>query len=243
MKTSVIAKDDERYSILFEDVSPEFMNLLRRTIGFETPTIAIEDVHFTENSSALYDEMIAHRIGLIPIRVKNVDDYKFQDSCLCKGKGCKNCQIVISLKVEGPKWVYAQELVSKEKGLDVLYPETPIVKLSKGQKIELKAVATLGVGKEHVKWSPALAYYSNYTTAKVGGKAVKPKDPVEFSRRLLDMGEGALKTEGIKGKADIVTADDKFIFTIESWGQRTPKELLQASVKVIKAKVNDLKVK
>ena len=187
--------------------------------------------------------MIAHRLGLLPLKVSKVGDYKIQDNCICKGKGCKTCQIVFELKVEGPKMVYAKDITTKVKGAEVLYPETPIVKMSEGQEINLKAVATLGEGRTHVKWSPALSYYSNYVTAKVNGKEVKSKNPAEFSRKLLDLGEEALKLEGIKGKGEIKSSEDKFVFTIESWGQLTPKELLQASVKVIKDKLKGLKVK
>jgi len=231
MKISVTNTKGSEDSFLFEGVSPEFMNLLRRTISFEIPTMAIEDVHFTKNSSALYDEIIAHRIGLIPLKVKNVEDYKFHDKCTCKGKGCKNCQIILELKCEGPKMVYSEDITTKEKGVEVLYPKTPIVGLIGNQKLAFKAVATLGIGKTHIKWSPALSYYSNYTTAKIGGKEVKTKEPTEFSRKLLDLGEDALKLEGIKDKnVEIVTSDDKFIFTVESWGQMAPKDLLQASV-------------
>ncbi len=243
MKISVISSKDNDASFLLEGVSPEFANVLRRAISFETPVMAIEDVYFTANSSALYDEIIAHRLGLISLKVPKVGSYKFPDSCICKGKGCKNCHIMFELKVKGPKTVYAKDLVAKGKGIEVAYPETLLVKLTEGQKLELKAVANLGIGRTHVKWSPALVYYTNYTTAKSGGKEIKSKNPVEFSRRLLDMGEKATSLEGIKGKVEITKSKDKFIFNIESWGQLTPKELLQASVKVIKDKTKSLKVK
>lgn len=237
MKVSVVSTKDNEASFLLEGVSPEYMNTVRRAISFEMPTLAIEDVHFIENSSALYDEMIAHRLGLIPLKLKGLSD--IQDYAKIKEK----LQVVFELKKEGPGMVYAKDLVPKSKDVEILYPDTPIVKLVKNQKIDLKATAIIGTGRDHMKWSPGLVYYSNYTTAKVGGKEVKGKDPVEFSRRLLDIGEEAVKLEGIKGKATTNVADDKFILTVESWGQLSPKELLAASVKVIKAKVKDLKVK
>lgn len=243
MKTSVLSSNENELSVLFEDVTPELMNTLRRAISFKTPVMAIDDVYFVENTSALYDEIIAHRLGLLVVKTKNLGDYKPTESCTCKGKGCKNCQIVFELKVEGPKMVYSEDFVSKDKNAELVYPKTPIVKLTKNQKIELKAVASLGTGKEHTKWTPALTFYSNYTTAKVGGKEIKGKDPADFSRRLMELGEDALKLEGVKGKADIKKSEDKFVFTVESWGQLTPKELLQESVKVIKAKVKELKTK
>ncbi len=34
----------------------------------EVPTLAIETVKIYDNTSALFDEMLTHRLGLIPIR-------------------------------------------------------------------------------------------------------------------------------------------------------------------------------
>lgn len=225
MKISILSESENVLNILFEAVTPEFLNTLRRAIMFETPVMAIEDVYFTKNSSALYDEIIAHRLGLLPIKSPAVGDK----------------ELVFELKAEGPKMVYAKDIVSKEKGAKVLYPNSPIVKLAKNQKLEFKASASKGTGLIHTKWSPALCYYSNYVTAKVGGKEVKSSNPIELSRHLLDLGQSAQELNG--KKADINKSKDKFIFTVESWGQIPTREILTESVKVIKEKFKGLKLK
>ena len=50
-------------------------NALRRIMLSEVPTLAIDMVDMQINNSVLNDEFIAHRLGLIPIVSKSVDDF------------------------------------------------------------------------------------------------------------------------------------------------------------------------
>eukprot|EP00527_Entomoneis_sp_CCMP2396_P004449 CAMPEP_0198144072 /NCGR_PEP_ID=MMETSP1443-20131203/12780_1 /TAXON_ID=186043 /ORGANISM="Entomoneis sp., Strain CCMP2396" /LENGTH=400 /DNA_ID=CAMNT_0043807411 /DNA_START=85 /DNA_END=1287 /DNA_ORIENTATION=- len=55
--------------LVFEMVrtDPSFVNALRRILMAEIPTVAIERVYITKNSSIIHDEVLAHRMGLVPI--------------------------------------------------------------------------------------------------------------------------------------------------------------------------------
>ena len=61
----IVEKKDNRIGILI-DGNESLANALRRSIN-EIPNVAIDEIEFYKNDSALYDEIIAHRLGLIPI--------------------------------------------------------------------------------------------------------------------------------------------------------------------------------
>jgi DNA-directed RNA polymerase I and III subunit RPAC1 len=49
-------------------VDASLANALRRILIAEVPTMAIEQVYIQDNSSIIQDEVLAHRLGLIPIK-------------------------------------------------------------------------------------------------------------------------------------------------------------------------------
>jgi len=183
MKIKVIKKEENKLVFELSDANASLVNSLRRAAVYKVPVLAIEDVYFTENSSVLYDEQIAVRLGLLPLKA-NVNKMKLPAECTCKGKGCKKCQIKVELKEKGPKMVYAKDL--KITGAEVIYPETPIVWLEETHELDLKAAAVLGTGEEHAKWNTGWMYYSQ------GADAVK-SSPSKFKVTLESWGQLAPK--------------------------------------------------
>jgi len=59
--------DDLVFELIGCDAS--FANALRRILLAEVPTVAIENVYMWNNTSIIHDEVLAHRLGLIPINV------------------------------------------------------------------------------------------------------------------------------------------------------------------------------
>ena len=49
--------------------SPAIINTIRRIILDETPTIAPDTMVIHQNTSVMHDEVLAQRLGLIPIAV------------------------------------------------------------------------------------------------------------------------------------------------------------------------------
>ena len=85
-----------KFELLNSDLS--VANSLRRIIIAEIPTMAIDLVEVKENTSALHDEFIAHRLGLIPLTSQDVDRFAFCDKCTCNNV-CPKCSATYKLQI------------------------------------------------------------------------------------------------------------------------------------------------
>ncbi|CAF1934276.1 unnamed protein product [Brassica napus] len=141
----------------------------------QLPTMAFEKVFIANNTSIVQDEVLAQRMGLVPIAA---DPKLFQYLSENDQPNEKNT-IVFKLhakcaKGEGRKKVLTKELIWLPKGtaakkspsLNSLIIQslrailTLIAKLGPGHEIELEAHAVKGIGKTHAKWLPvATAWY------------------------------------------------------------------------------------
>jgi len=158
MELKLIEKDKGQLKFTAKGVEITYLNLLRRYIANHVPIMAIEDVEFRKNSSILYDEIIAHRLGLTPLKT-DIKSYNLPSECTCNGEGCAKCQVTMTLKAKGPGVITAENLVSKDPAIKPIYKDMPIVKLMKSQDIEFEATATLGQGLDHAKFNAALCHY------------------------------------------------------------------------------------
>jgi len=255
MKIELVKKEGLTNTYLISETKPEVINAIRRAIISEVPVLAIEDVFISKNSSALYDEILAHRLGLIPLTTP--DTYVLPEVCKCKGKGCARCTVKFTLKAKGPGMVYARELKSTDPAVKPVYEDMPIVYLDEGQEVELEASAVLGRGKDHAKWSGALAYYKYYPKIKIDQSKIKePKKCVESCPR------GILKLNGNKVEVDknkllecdlcgacsevcegisVEGDESKFVFTVESWGQKDPSKMFQEAINILKENLETIK--
>jgi DNA-directed RNA polymerase subunit D len=214
--------------------------------------MAIEDVEFIKNNSVLYDEIIAHRLGLIPLKT-DLKSYNLPNMCKCEGKGCARCQLKLTLKTTKTSGiVYSSELKSKDPAIKPVFDDIPIASLLKGQALELEATAVLGKGKEHVKWKPAHVYYKYKPIIELDNvknpEAVVESCPVDIfeikdkkltvnkDRLLLcNLCEACVDTdEGVK----LNVSDTEFIFYIESFGQLNCKEIINQALDIIDAQLD-----
>ena len=158
MKVEILKSNGAEFEFTLSDVTPTIANSLRRAILQEVPIMAIDEVEFKRNDSAMYDEVIAHRLGMIPLKTPS-RGYVLPEECKC-GKGrCPKCSVELTLKAEGPTTVMSGDLKSSDEEVKPVSGSVPIIKLLEGQKLELTAIARLGFGREHAKWQPGHAFY------------------------------------------------------------------------------------
>lgn len=157
-KVKVLEESEDSVALQFEGVDRSYANAIRRFCISEVPAMAIDDIVILENSSVLYDEILAHRLGMIPLKT-NLERYVLPEKCDCGNPlGCQKCRVLIVLDAvahDKPRTVVSGDLVSEDRDVVPVSPNIPIVKLAAGQSVKLEAYARLGRAKEHAKWQPA----------------------------------------------------------------------------------------
>jgi len=254
MKIQILEKNGNEIKFLVEGISAAFANALRRVMMTEVPTMAIEWVDFKKNDSALSDEIVANRLGQVPLTFdKHV--YNLPSECKCEGKGCSRCQVKLTLKKKGPDMVYSEDLKSRTKDVKAVFDKIPIVELFEGQEIEFEATAQLGIGKEHAKWQAANVGYSNLPNITIDSKKCKGCSTCvkKCVKKILKIENDKLVvTDPLAcnvclqcvdacpdGAIKVGTEDDKFIFNVETVSGISAEEVVLDAADALENKIND----
>jgi len=249
LKVKILDKKDTEIKFLLEESNPQFANALRRIMISEIPILTVEYVDFIANNSVLYNELIAHRLGLIPL-VFDSKKFHFRDKH-DKGKTCSFCEVVFAINKKGPCVVYTKDMKSSNPSVKPLYDNIPIVELFEGQNLKLEASASLGVGRDHARYQSAIASYRYFPTVKITGKLANPDECVKACPKK------ALSIKGTKASVNndcdlckecVNVADPKgslviegdatcFIFDVESVSGLKPDEIIFQAIDILKKKV------
>ncbi|MGC8582307.1 MAG: DNA-directed RNA polymerase subunit D [Thermoproteus sp.] len=248
----VLERDNLHLKLYIEGVKPSLINSIRRIIISEVPVFAIDQVLIVNNTSSMYDEMLAHRLGLIPLTTP-LDLFPKIEECETGMVDPAECTVRFTLQVtaDDTKTVYSGDLVSDHPDVKPVYPDIPIVKLVKGQSISLEAYARLGRAKEHAKWQAGLATYYYFPKLIVKGEdpqclaQCKSICPDAFGNSLNEFDPykctfGKLKTcENLCGHLLAVDWDRfKYIMNIESYGNMDVDKMLGEAFRIFKVKLN-----
>ena len=252
MKLDILELKPKKAVLKIEDTKPYFINSIRRVMLSELPKLAVDDVVIYDNTSALFDEIISHRLSLIPIPT-DLSLLTFRADCVCKGKGCPNCTVRYTLSKEGGGTVYSGDLQPAEKSWAIKEDKIPIVELYGDQRLILELEAVLGRGRDHAKWQAVISPgYKIETTIEFDKKRLN--DVKEFLSKLPE-GSAEIISDKIilkdnkklatlqyhveKENIDfIILKNDptKITFSYETDGSFTTKDAMIESIKILEKK-------
>ena len=270
MKIKVRKMEEESAVIEFNDSNYNFLNSLRRSLVSMVPCLAISDVDFHmgslgsytgedeeemeyESMSSMFNEIIAHRLGMIPIPTEEAVINAFRGAIDDEEK---QPEIMYSLHKQGPCTVYSGDLepVDGDKQLEIKNATIPIVKLTETQALLVYAKAKIGTADVHSKWQTVVAprFYEARTmtvtegkdSAKIlelvgkskfkkSGKKYKIEDPLEVEKAMKKIEK--LWIEGDESDCvELSINEGQYIFEYETTGALTAKLALEQALKELK---------
>jgi DNA-directed RNA polymerase subunit L/DNA-directed RNA polymerase alpha subunit len=148
------------------------------TVGFKTEPPENSDVHITTNTTPLVNEMLMHRIGMIPLAIVdpstfNPDDYEFRINIENVGKSLVDVSASDFTVVK----VATAEIDETHVSTNDIFPSDPITGKttlitvlrpqynmdSPAEKLLIRAKASVGTGRENMRFSPVTQCSYEYT--------------------------------------------------------------------------------
>ena len=255
MKIDVLDLKPKKLIIKINGIEPYLVNSIRRILISDLPKLAIDDVVIYDNTSALFDEIIAHRLGMIPITT-DLDLLNFRNECICKDKGCPSCTVRYTLSKENEGTVYSGDLQPAEESWKIKEDNIPIVELYKDQRLILEVEAILGYPNRHAKWQSVISPgYRFYPTIEIDKKRINevkdfindlPSDLVKLKNDKLEINDISkipiLESYIDKGKIDFIKIKkdpNNIIFSFETDGSMDANIALLKSIEILKEKYNE----
>jgi DNA-directed RNA polymerase subunit D len=221
----IIEKKENQITFRAE-ISDSLANAIRRYIN-QIPILAIDEVEIYKNDSPLYDETIAHRMGLIPLKMDKAVNEK--------------TEMELKLEVKGEGIVYSGDLKG---ALGVVYDRIPITSLGEEGELQVVAFAKTGKGNEHSKFSPGLLFYRHVVEIKMDAnlydkmKELLPNNEIkkegknivildDQKKEVSDICEEICREEGKKLE---IIPQNELIITVESFGQIDVNEIFKKAI-------------
>ncbi|XP_012231639.1 DNA-directed RNA polymerases I and III subunit RPAC1 [Linepithema humile] len=206
LKIEIIREEDRELEFDIIGCHTSIVNAYRRILLSEVPSMAIEQVYIVNNTSLLQDEVLAHRLGLIPLQADarlfeyppndgKADDevsdqdtlrYELKATCTVNPQAPKNSHLPEDMyrnsKVYSKdiKWVpigrQADMFPRGAEQMGVLENDILICKMRPGHEIHAFMHAVKGIGKDHAKFSPVATASYRLMPAIRLTKSVRDKD-------------------------------------------------------------------
>jgi len=249
-----VERTDREARFLVREITPAFANGIRRAMVADVPTFSIDTVRVIENSSVMFDEQIALRLGLVPLET-DLGDFEVGED------------VTLSLDVKGPDTAYSGDLVTSDPIVEPADQNVPIIDLKEDQRLEVEADAVLETGTEHAKHQGGVAVgYRHLQYVEVLGERSEFDDAEPevlrgvIEERAPDAAEpanGETPTEGelvateafdndlterYPGKELAVhDVENAFVFHVETDGSLDVEELVLRAVETLEDRASELK--
>ena len=272
MDIEIIEMAERKAKFILRNSSPAMANALRRTLLSDIPKMAIDKVEFHlgpimyddkeyESVTPLFDEIIAHRLGMVPVPT-DLNLFCPQSECVCGGEGCPNCTIMYSLNKIGPCTVLSGDLEPLgNPDLRVKDEFIPIVELTDGQAVLIYATAVMGTAKKHVKWQVANGVGYKYLPQIAIEEGMESDEEVLecaalCPKKVFEVEDGKLVIKnplecslcractdhlGEKGGITVTGDDQNFFFKFETDGSLTAQQALDKAVEILADEAKDFK--
>jgi DNA-directed RNA polymerase subunit D len=232
MQVKFLKKNGFEYKFLLEDTRNDILNAIRRTILLHVPTFAVTKVSIYKNEGVMLDEMLASRLGLVPIYASEVDDNEHH-LYLKKNNGM----------------VYSGDITTAGI-LEVPLKNIPITVLKENKNLELELTVKKGYGKDHVKFSPANVYFNNLPELKQKGDVdikICPKNIFEKKANKIFLKDPyscdlcRYCEDKSNGNIQILLNDEKFVLNIIPFGSLDLKTIITETYNHLNNELNELK--
>ncbi|KAJ8359586.1 hypothetical protein SKAU_G00161110 [Synaphobranchus kaupii] len=178
-RINVIQMDESALEFDMVGIDAAIANAFRRILLAEVPTMAVEKVFIYNNTSIIQDEILAHRLGLVPIKA---DPRLFEYRNAGDEEGTEIDTIQLQLKIKctrNPRatkdssdpselylnhMVYSRDMkwvpignqadVFADANIGPVHGDILLAQLRPGQELDIVMHCVKGIGKDHAKFSP-----------------------------------------------------------------------------------------
>ena len=249
--TNIEIKSKTKEELVFDitGVDPTLVNTLRRIMIAEIPTMAIETVIINQNTSIIPDEVLAHRLGLIPI-LADADD--FEEKKENEDFNEKNCiKFTLNVKCEKNKngIINNEQIFSRDLNLEFLGDQKNkfydnktkkytiglvnddiyLNKLAPGMEIDLVCYCVKGIGRTHAELKQ-LCPKGVFIVNKKGNAEVGNIRECTSCRECI-------RQDKFKDFIELGKISDHYEFHIESVGMYTSESIFFRAINVLKNKI------
>uniref|UniRef100_A0A8D0H787 DNA-directed RNA polymerases I and III subunit RPAC1 n=1 Tax=Sphenodon punctatus TaxID=8508 RepID=A0A8D0H787_SPHPU len=219
-RVDVINMDETTLEFDMVRIDAAIANAFRRILLAEVPTMAVEKVFVYNNTSIVQDEILAHRLGLIPIRADprlfeykspeeecgeiNTLQFQLKIKCSRNPRAARESsdpnELYLNHKVYS-KHITWVPLGSQAENMNAdfrpVHDDILIAQLRPGQEIDVLMHCVKGIGKDHAKFSPvATASYRLLPDITL----LQPIEGEAAERLKKCFSPGVIELQSIRGK-------------------------------------------